>query len=61
MAVSKVLSVGLDILVDDVRGDGPDLDQPVVLDEDGVASEVAVGDGGTARLVKVTVRKEHTN
>lgn len=61
MEVLDVLPAGLDVLVDDVWGDGADLDQPVVLDEDRFASQVAVGDGRRDRLVKITVGKEHEN
>ena len=51
--VPYVVPVGLDVLVDDVGRDGADLDKAVVLDEDGVAVQVAVDDGGAARLVEV--------
>ena len=43
--VLDVLSEGLDVLVDGVRRHTPDLDEPIVLDEDGVAGEIAVYDG----------------
>ena len=45
MKVLDVLSEGLDVLVDGVWRHTPDLDEPIVLDEDGVACEIAVYDG----------------
>ena len=51
--VSDVVPEGLHVLVYDVWGDRADLDEAVVLDEDGVAVQVAVDDGGAARLVEV--------
>ncbi len=53
MTVLEVVPIGLHVLVDDVWGDGADLDEAVVLDEDGVAGQVAMGDGGAAGLVQV--------
>ena len=41
-------------LVDDVGRDGADLDEAVVLDEDGVARQVAVDDG-RLRPLKMTM------
>ncbi len=56
MQVLNVAPVCLDILVDDVRCDGADLDEPVVLDEYRIAREIAVNDGRIARLVQVAQR-----
>ena len=44
MEVLDVFPESLDVFVDGVRCDAPDLDQSVVLYEDCVASEVAVYD-----------------
>lgn len=44
MHVPHVLAAGLDMMVDGIRRHGADLHQPVVLDEDGVAGQVAVHD-----------------
>ena len=40
-------------LVDDVGRDGADLDESVVLDEDGVARQVAVDDGRLGPLQRI--------
>ena len=42
--VLDVLSEGLDVLMDGVWCDAPNLDEAVVLDEDGVAGKIAVDD-----------------
>lgn len=44
MHIPHVLAAGLDVVVDGVGRDGADLHEPVVLDEDGVARQVAVDD-----------------
>ena len=44
MEVLDVLPEGLDVLVDCVRRHAANLDQSVVLDEDGVAGQIAVDD-----------------
>lgn len=53
MQVSDVVPASLDVLVNDVRSDGADLDQAVVLDENRVASQVAVDDRRRAFLVQI--------
>ena len=40
-------------LVDDVGRDGADLDEAVVLDEDGVARQIAVDDGRLGPLQRI--------
>ena len=56
MQVFDVVPERLDVLVDDVRRDGADLDEAVVLDEDGVARQVAVHDGRLNLVVEVGQR-----
>ena len=57
MEILDVLPEGLDILVDGVRGHTPNLDEPVVLDEDCVASQIAVN----YWFLKSNVRTSHVN
>ena len=44
MKIFDVFPEGFDVLVNGVRGDAADLDEAVVLDEDGVAGKIAVDD-----------------
>lgn len=44
MHIPHVLPAGLDVMVDGVGRHGANLHEPVVLDEDGVARQVAVDD-----------------
>ena len=55
--VLDVLPTGLDVLVDDVRGNGANLDQTVVLDENRLAGQVSVSDRRRDSLVEVTMEK----
>lgn len=48
--IAHVVVAGLDMVVDGVGRHGADLYQPVVLDEDGVAGQVAVHDGRHATV-----------
>ena len=57
MEVLDVLPTGLDVLVDDVRGNGANLDQTVVLDENRLAGQVSVSDRRRDSLVEVTMEK----
>jgi hypothetical protein len=60
--VLNVVSVGADVLVDDVGRNGANLHEAVVLNEDGVARQVAVDDGGIGPLMEVaTIVKENRN
>ena len=42
MKIFDVFPEGFDVLVNGVRGDAADLDEAVVLDEDGVTGQVTV-------------------
>ena len=57
MEVLDVLPTGLDVLVDDVRGNGANLDQAVVLDENRLAGQISVRDRRRDSLVEVTAEK----
>lgn len=50
MHVPHVVPTRLDVVMDGVGRDGADLDQPVVLDEDRVARQVAVHYGWHAAV-----------
>lgn len=50
MHIPHVLAAGLDVVVDGVGRHGADLDEAVVLDEDGVACEVPVDYRGHAAV-----------
>ena len=56
MKIFDVFPEGFDVLVNGVRGDAADLDEAVVLDEDGIARQVAVDDGRLGPLQRI--RKE---
>lgn len=54
MHVAHVLAARLHVVVDGVGSHGADLHEAVVLDEDGVAREVAVHDGRHAAVQVAT-------
>ena len=56
MKVLEVFTIGFDILVDCVRGNAADLYKAIVLDEDGVAGEVAMNNRLLARQRQPTSR-----
>ena len=57
MKIFNVFPEGFDVLVNGVRGDAADLDEAVVLDEDGVTGQVTVD----YRLLQYKYIRKNTN
>ena len=57
MKIFDVFPEGFDVLVNGVRGDAADLDEAVVLDEDGVTGQVTVD----YRLLQYKYIRKNTN
>lgn len=55
MQVFNVFSAGFDVLMNDIRSDGSDFDQTIVLNENGIASEITMDNGWCARLMKIAM------
>ena len=59
MEILDVVPTSLDVLMDDIRGDGANLDQTIVLDKYGIAGKVSVYNRWRGCLVKVTGNKQN--